>query len=103
MQGRGCRLLGFLGEAELEFFELFLHRGQGWHTQGDETAGPADREIADAIQRQDSKWLTTLPGVERRPRKESWRRCGVTVQRRRPRRRRRRCHPNGHGGRGWAA
>jgi Holliday junction DNA helicase RuvA len=64
MQGKVVpRLIGFLTEAELEFFELFCTvNGVGTRKALKALSRPI-REVADAIQRQDSKWLTTLPGV----------------------------------------
>jgi Holliday junction DNA helicase RuvA len=64
MQGKVVpRLIGFLREVELEFFELFCTvNGVGTRKALKALSRPI-REIADAIQRQDSKWLTTLPGV----------------------------------------
>jgi Holliday junction DNA helicase RuvA len=57
------RVVGFLSEVELEFFELFCTvNGVGTRKALKALSRPV-REIADAIQRQDSKWLTTLPGV----------------------------------------
>ena len=57
------RLVGFTTEAELEFFELFCTvDGIGVKKALKSLARPI-KEIADAIQRKDSKWLTTLPGV----------------------------------------
>ncbi len=64
MQGRVVpRLLGFLAEAELEFFELFCTVDKVGTRKAIKALMRPIREIADAIQRQDSKWLTTLPGV----------------------------------------
>jgi len=64
MQGRVVpRLLGFLTEAELEFFELFCTVDKVGTRKAIKALVRPVREIADAIQRQDSKWLTTLPGV----------------------------------------
>jgi Holliday junction DNA helicase RuvA len=64
MQGKVVpRLIGFLSETELEFFELFCTvNGVGTRKALKALSRPI-REVADAIQRQDSKWLTTLPGV----------------------------------------
>jgi Holliday junction DNA helicase RuvA len=64
MQGKVVpRLIGFLGENELDFFELFCTvNGVGTRKALKALSRPV-REVADAIQRQDSKWLTTLPGV----------------------------------------
>jgi Holliday junction DNA helicase RuvA len=64
MQGRVVpRLIGFLNEAELEFFELFCTVDKVGVRKALRALMRPIREIADAIQRQDSKWLTTLPGV----------------------------------------
>jgi Holliday junction DNA helicase RuvA len=64
MQGRVVpRLIGFLNEAELEFFELFCTVDKVGVRKAMKALIRPIREIADAIQRQDSKWLTTLPGV----------------------------------------
>jgi Holliday junction DNA helicase RuvA len=64
MQGRVVpRLIGFLYEAELEFFELFCTVDKVGVRKAMKALIRPIREIADAIQRQDSKWLTTLPGV----------------------------------------
>ncbi|MFL5339461.1 MAG: Holliday junction branch migration protein RuvA [Gemmataceae bacterium] len=57
------RLIGFTSEVELEFFDLFCTvDGIGVKKALKSLARPI-KEIADAIQRKDSKWLTTLPGV----------------------------------------
>lgn len=57
------RLVGFVHEAELEFFELFCTvDGVGTKKALKALARPI-KEVADAIQRQDSKWLTSLPGI----------------------------------------
>lgn len=64
MQGRVVpRLIGFLNEAELEFFELFCTVDKVGVRKAIKALMRPIREIADAIQRQDAKWLTTLPGV----------------------------------------
>src|ERR1700680_4228836 len=64
MQGRVVpRLLGFTSETELEFFELFCTVDKVGVRKAIKALMRPIREIADAIQRQDSKWLTTLPGV----------------------------------------
>ena len=64
MQGKVVpRLIGFPSEPELEFYELFCTvNGVGTRKALKALSRPV-REVADAIQRQDSKWLTTLPGV----------------------------------------
>ena len=64
MQGRLVpRLIGFLTDAELEFFELFCTVDKVGVRKAIKALVRPIRDIADAIQRQDSKWLTTLPGV----------------------------------------
>src|SRR5260370_37425149 len=64
MQGRVVpRLIGFTSEAELEFFELFCTVDKVGTRKAIKALVRPVREMADAIQRQDSKWLTTLPGV----------------------------------------
>ena len=64
MQGRVVpRLIGFLTEAELEVFELFCTVDKVGVRKAIKALVRPIREIAEAIQRQDSKWLTTLPGV----------------------------------------
>src|SRR5260370_28730383 len=64
MQGRVVpRLLGFISEAELEFFELFCTVDKVGTRKAIKALVRPIREIADAIQRQDAKWLATLPGV----------------------------------------
>jgi Holliday junction DNA helicase RuvA len=64
MQGRVVpRLIGFTSEAELDFFELFCTVDKVGTRKALKAMVRPVKEIADAIQRQDSKWLTTLPGV----------------------------------------
>jgi Holliday junction DNA helicase RuvA len=64
MQGRVVpRLIGFLYEAELEFFELFCTVDKVGTKKAMKALMRPIREIADAIQRQDAKWLTSLPGI----------------------------------------
>ena len=64
MQGRMVpRLIGFATEAELEFFELFCTVDKVGVRKAMKSLVRPVREIADAIQRQDPKWLTTLPGI----------------------------------------
>jgi Holliday junction DNA helicase RuvA len=64
MQGRVVpRLIGFLSEGELEFFELFCTVDKVGVRKANKALVRPVREIADAIQRQDAKWLTTLPGI----------------------------------------
>jgi Holliday junction DNA helicase RuvA len=57
------RLVGFASEAELEFFELFCTVEKIGVKKALKALARPVREIADAIQRQDNKWLTTLPGI----------------------------------------
>lgn len=57
------RLIGFTTEAELEFFELFCTVEKIGVRKALKALARPIREIADAIQRQDVKWLTTLPGI----------------------------------------
>jgi Holliday junction DNA helicase RuvA len=64
MQGRVVpRLIGFATEAELDFFELFCTVDKIGTRKALKALVRPVKEIADAIQRQDAKWLTTLPGV----------------------------------------
>src|ERR1700722_8253180 len=64
MQGKVVpRLIGFLTEAELDFFELFCTVDKIGVRKALKAMVRPIREVADAIQRQDAKWLTTLPGV----------------------------------------
>jgi holliday junction DNA helicase RuvA len=64
MQGKMVpRLIGFIGEAELEFFELFCTVDKVGVRKAMKALVRPIREIADAIQRQDPKWLTSLPGI----------------------------------------
>lgn len=64
MQGRVVpRLIGFMSETELEFFELFCTVDKVGTRKALKALVRPMNEIANAIQRQDSKWLTTLPGI----------------------------------------
>jgi Holliday junction DNA helicase RuvA len=64
MQGRMVpRLIGFTTEAELEFFELFCTVDKVGVRKAMKALVRPIRDIADAIQRQDAKWLTSLPGI----------------------------------------
>jgi Holliday junction DNA helicase RuvA len=64
MQGRVVpRLLGFLSEVELDFFELFCTVDKVGTRKALKALVRPIKEVADAIGRQDSRWLTTLPGV----------------------------------------
>jgi holliday junction DNA helicase RuvA len=57
------RRIGFLHESELEFFELFCTVDKIGPKKALKAMGRPVRELADAIQRQDVKWLTTMPGI----------------------------------------
>ncbi len=57
------RLIGFVAEAEQEFFDLFCTVDKVGVRKAMKAFVRPIKEIADAIQRQDAKWLTTLPGV----------------------------------------
>jgi Holliday junction DNA helicase RuvA len=57
------RLIGFLSEAELEFFDLFCTVDKVGVRKALKALARPVRDIADAIQRQDGKWLTSLPGI----------------------------------------
>lgn len=57
------RKLGFNTEAELEFFELFCTVEKIGAKKALKAMARPVKEIADAIARQDSRWLSTLPGI----------------------------------------
>src|SRR6202453_2717520 len=57
------RFIGFTSEAELEFFDLFCTVDKVGVRKALKALMRPIKDIADAIQRQDSRWLTTLPGV----------------------------------------
>jgi holliday junction DNA helicase RuvA len=57
------RRIGFQSEAELEFFELFCTVDKIGVKKALKAMSRPIKEIADAIARQDVKWLTTLPGI----------------------------------------
>jgi holliday junction DNA helicase RuvA len=64
MQGRMVpRLIGFLSEAEQDFFELFCTVDKVGVRKALKALIQPIKDIADAIQRQDAKWLTQLPGI----------------------------------------
>lgn len=64
MQGRMTpRLVGFLNEAEMEFFELFCTVDKVGVRKALKALVWPIRDIADAIQRQDAETLTALPGI----------------------------------------
>src|SRR5436190_20331057 len=57
------RLIGFLTEPELEFFDLFCTVDKVGVRKALKALARPVRDIADAVQRQDAKWLTSLPGI----------------------------------------
>lgn len=57
------RRIGFLSESELDFFDLFCTVDKIGVKKALKALGRPIKEIADAIQRKDAKWLTTLPGI----------------------------------------
>src|SRR5262245_24639575 len=64
MQGRVVpRLLGFTSEAEMEFFDLFCTVDKIGIKKAIKALAQPIKNVADAIQRQDAKYLTTLPGI----------------------------------------
>lgn len=64
MQGKVVpRLLGFSSEAEMEFFELFCTVDKIGIKKAIKALAQPIKNVADAIQRQDAKYLTTLPGI----------------------------------------
>ncbi len=64
VQGRMVpRLLGFISESELEFFDLFCTVDKVGTRKAIKALMRPVKEIADAIQRQDNRWLSTLPGI----------------------------------------
>lgn len=64
MQGRVVpRLIGFLHEAEMDFFELFCTVDKVGTRKALKALARPIREVANAIQREDAKWLTSLPGI----------------------------------------
>jgi len=64
MQGKVVpRLIGFTTETEMEFFELFCTVDKVGTRKALKALVRPIREIANAVQRQDAKWLTTLPGI----------------------------------------
>lgn len=57
------RKIGFMTEAELDFFDLFCTVEKIGVKKALKAMNRPVREIADAIGRQDVKWLTGLPGI----------------------------------------
>jgi Holliday junction DNA helicase RuvA len=57
------RRLGFLTEVEQDFFDLLCTVDKIGPKKGLRALARPVREIADAINRQDGRWLATLPGI----------------------------------------
>ena len=57
------RRIGFLSEHELDFFGLFCTVDKIGAKKALKAMARGVREIADAVNRGDTKWLTTLPGI----------------------------------------
>jgi len=57
------RMLGFTHESELDFFDLLCTVDKIGVKKALKAMSRPVKEIADAINRQDAKWLTTLPGI----------------------------------------
>lgn len=57
------RKVGFLTERELEFFELFCTVDKVGVKKALKAMARPVRDIADAVSRQDTRWLSTLPGI----------------------------------------
>ena len=57
------RKIGFNSEAELEFFDLFCTVEKIGVKKALKAMARPVKEIADAISRQDTRWLSTLPGI----------------------------------------
>lgn len=57
------RLIGFLTERDLAFFDLFCTVDKVGVRKALKALNRPVSDIADAIHRQDAKWLTTLPGI----------------------------------------
>lgn len=57
------RRIGFLHEHELEFFELFCTVDKIGVKKALKAMAFSVKTIADAINRQDAKWLSSLPGI----------------------------------------
>src|SRR5579871_1480182 len=57
------RRVGFITEAELEFFDLFCTVEKIGAKKALKAMARPVKEIADAIARQDVRWLSTLPGI----------------------------------------
>jgi Holliday junction DNA helicase RuvA len=57
------RRIGFNSESELEFFDLFCTVEKIGVKKALKAMARPVKEIADAISRQDAKWLSSLPGI----------------------------------------
>src|SRR5437588_5222974 len=56
------RLVGFLSDDDLEFFDLLCTVDKVGVKKALKALARPPKEVADAIQREDVKWLSTLPG-----------------------------------------
>jgi Holliday junction DNA helicase RuvA len=56
------RLVGFLSDDDLEFFDLLCTVDKVGVKKALKALARPPREVADAIQREDVKWISTLPG-----------------------------------------
>jgi holliday junction DNA helicase RuvA len=57
------RLIGFLSERDLAFFDLFCTVDKVGVRKALKALNRPVTDIADAVHREDVKWLTTLPGI----------------------------------------
>ncbi|MFO0936043.1 MAG: Holliday junction branch migration protein RuvA [Gemmataceae bacterium] len=57
------RKIGFLHEAELEFFDLFCTVDKIGAKKALKALAQPVQDIANAVSREDAKWLTSLPGI----------------------------------------
>ena len=57
------RKIGFLTEHELDFFDLFCTVDKIGAKKALKAMARGVRDIADAVNRGDTRWLTTLPGI----------------------------------------
>jgi len=57
------RLIGFALEEDLEFFELLCTVDKIGVRKALKALARPPKEVADAVQREDAKWLSTLPGI----------------------------------------
>lgn len=57
------RLVGFADESEMDFFDLFCTVDKIGVRKALKALARPIKDVAEAIQRQDIKWLSTLPGI----------------------------------------